>query len=140
MEATARWLQPLFLAAPEVEMKSDPIGRCLAEMQSTNAPNPYSGTFAWAQAISSGDLQGDSEAEEETMARLSSRCEACSRNISRDRVNWQRARGKNISKVDAIGLLRRTGSVAPLSSMSNEHPAAMMLAFVRAVVYMRPHA
>ena len=105
VEATPPWLHLLFLAAPQVEMKSDPIGRCLEEMQSTNAPNPYSGTFAWAQTISSGDLQGDSEVEEETMARPSSRCEACSRNTSRDRVNWQRTRGGNISDSKCHGIV-----------------------------------
>ena len=35
-----------------------------------------------------------------------------------------------------MGLVERTASVDPFSSMSNEHPAAMTLALVRAVVYM----
>ena len=47
--------------------------------------------------LSSGDLKGGLGVEEETKVRFSSRCEARSRNMSRDRVNWQQARGKNIS-------------------------------------------
>ena len=47
---------------------------------------------------------------------------------------------KESAMVNDIGPLKRTASVVPFSSMSNEHPTAMTLALVRAVVYMRLRA